>query len=68
MKNEEQLKASADACIDRALKECVKVERDLKELKYGAPRAKIMPRLRCEVAEISKNIHEFNAYINATNT
>jgi len=68
MKTAEQLAKSADACLKRALKECENTMRDLERLRGGAPLARIMPRLRLQIHEVSKNTHEFSAYVNALDT
>jgi hypothetical protein len=68
MKTETSLRKSAEQSLKRAATEADNVKRDIARLKDGEKLEKVMPRLRLQVLELEKNIHEFSAYRNALDT
>lgn len=67
MKSETSLSKSADASLKEAIKGCTQLLNDLRLLQKGDT-ARFMPRVRQELAELNKAVHEFNAYHNALTT
>lgn len=68
MKTEQSLRSSAEACLNQAKKQIQAIDSDLAKLATGDPIQKVMPRLRLQILELEKNVHEYNAYSNALNT
>jgi hypothetical protein len=74
MKSEKELRASARAQIKQAQEACDRVTDDLHDL-HGMevsltvpPLDAIMPRLRQNLARLTKAVHEYNAYRNTLDT
>lgn len=68
MQSKDQLEASAEAALRHAINEAEDIGHHLAYLRQGVPMENIMPKLRAELAELNKHVHELNAYRNALDT
>lgn len=68
MKTAESLSKSAEASLKLAIRNAQYIRLDLEDLRKGLPVQETMPMLRERLQELTKDIHEFNAYTNARDT
>lgn len=68
MKSEFSLARSEEASLKKAVDMVQRIDAGIQLLYHDHLVGKTMPRLRKELAELEKAIHEFNAYHNAIHT
>lgn len=68
MKSKDSLSKSEKGCLKRAKQMATAINNDVLDLKEGMEPSRILPRLRAQMNELAKAIHEFNAYHNARTT